>query len=417
MANQQLDLWSLEGAVERVRLLTDLARNATRQTFDPLASIYVGRAVQGSYLHAAALDFPLYYWCVYGDQLLVLLMGISNRAQGEAVQYGYTDRGGQGAYSGANGYFYDYARAVKTSMAGLGVPPAGITIIGHSAGGAAAWWLSRLLQDEWNTTALTKVVTFGSPKTVTRDTTTNYNLFFHTTSCAWALFDDPIPLLPPQSLTWTFRYGTGWLGGQLARVRSFIAPQVGKVVQGNLSVSDGVVPLGVDFPSTLDFAAWYWVLGAQPENAHALETYRTRLVNAQALASIQQAQPIPAPVPPVTPVPTPMEVRRAFAAERAAYVTSEREQNTQIPSYPEGANFIVEHQAGTWKVSFGGVIVAVGPGRKTAQGLAATGNSLIRRLQRQGGVDTAQLAEQFVSFLALATEGDSGYAPTLAQIK
>lgn len=416
MPTPGLPLYSLQGAIERAQLLVTLQRNFTRAGMDPFAAQYLGQAVSNSGANPLGGEFPIFYWCTFGTEMLILLLGVGSRAQALRIPPSYTDAKFFAIDEGAPAYFYEYAGAVRFSIPDTVTPPAKITIIGHSAGGAAAWWLSRQLFQRWNTTALTNIVTFGAPKTIIRQMSTNYNLFFHSTSCAWTLFDDPIPLLPPQSLTWTFEYGNGWLGGQLQRCQSFIGPQVGKVVQGNLSISDGTVPTGLAFPTTLDFAAWFYLFGQNPESSHTLTTYITRMVNAAALSTIAPPPPVPQPVPPAPTPATPQAVREAFAAQRSSYTAAEGRNNAVIRTYPESALFEVVKQENMWKVSFGGVIVAVGPGKKTAQGLARSGNELIRRLQGQGGVDGAGITEQFTSLIAQAQEPTSGFLPNIAPL-
>jgi hypothetical protein len=141
-----------------------------------------------------------------------------------------------------------------------------------------------------------------------------------------------------------------------------------------------------------------------------------RLINAQYLANIPQAPPTPTPVPPPPPPATPSAVAAAFAAERATYTVQEGRNNAQIRTYPAGVLFETVKQGDTYKVAFGGVVVAVGPGKKTAQGLTRAGNDLIKRLQGQGGVDSEELVQQFITLITLATDPTSGVVPNIAPI-
>lgn len=416
MPNPLLPEYSLPGAAERAQLLVQLLGNQSKTVMDLNAAVYAGQALSLSFFNPVGGALPGYYWFTYGTDLVVLLLGVGTATQGARVSAGYLSPASGTPFGGYNQFFFDYANSVAATITGIVEPPMNITIIGHSAGGAAAFILAKLLFATYSTLALTKVITFGAPKTCTRQTTTNYDPFFHCTSCAWMTFDDPIPLLPPTTLTWTFAYGTGYLGGQQARVQSFIPSSKGKIVQSNLTISDGNVPPGLTMPSTADFGAWFALFGTAPDSPHTMRTYLIRLLNAVALTPPPLPPPTPVPVPPAPPPPTPTAVREAYAAQRATYTQQEGRQNATIPTYPESALFAVVKQGNMWKVAFGGVIVGVGPGRKTAQGLARDGNAFIKRMQSQGGVDAFGLAEQFTTLMAMGTEPTSGFSPNFAPL-
>lgn len=414
MANPLLPAYDLRGASERATLLRTLSINATVVAMDPNAAVYAGQALSLSGGNPGGGEYPVFYWCRYGTNLLILMLGINSKAQANRIQAGYLTPPSGTPITGTNGFFLDYAVAVRDSIPNFTPGPASITIIGHSAGGSAAFLLSRLLEIQWGPTSQKMVVTFGAPKTFTRTQAPSYNAFANCNGCCWIAYDDPIPIMPPQSLTWTFAYGTGYLGGQLARVQSFIPAQVGKIIAANLSVADGVLPTGITMPTTADFGVWYSQIGNNRESAHSLDVYAARLINAMAISTVPQTPPTPTPLPPAPPPATPQAVRDAVAAERAVYVIQEGRNNAAIQTYPESALFETVRQGGVWKVAFGGAVVAVGPGRKTAQGLARAGNDLIRKMQRQGGIDSALMTEQFTTMMWLATNPDSGFVPNFA---
>lgn len=416
MGNPILPEYNLQGAAERAALLVTLSGNTVKTVMDLNAVAYVGQALNSSAINGPGNEFPVYYWAQYGSSLLVLLLGVQTRAQGERVQNGYLSGAFFADVNDQSEFYVKYADDVRNSIPNFAPPPTSITIIGHSAGGCAAYFLSRMLFQRWATLAFTTVVCFGMPKAITRGLTTNYDPFFHCQSCNWINYDDPLPLLPPQTLTWTFSYGNGSLFGQRARVQSFIPPSKGKIIQSNLTISDGNAPPGISCPTTADFAAWYSLYGQQADSPHSLRTYVNRLTNAFALTPTPQPPPAPTPVPPAPPTPTPTMVRDAFAAQRATYTQQEGRNNAQIATYPESALFETVKEGNTWKVAYGGVVVAVGPGRKTAAALTRAGNELIKTLQRQGGVDPAMLTEQFTTMMGLATDPTSGFVPNIAPL-
>lgn len=103
-----------------------------------------------------------------------------------------------------------------------------------------------------------------------------------------------------------------------------------------------------------------------------------------------------------------------MAVQSTVYVRQEGIQNQQIQATPPNALFKARKNGTIWYVYFGGVAVAVGPRRRTAQGLARSGNDFVTRLQRQGAVDVDASVEAWTAFYQLASQAGNGYVPVLA---
>jgi hypothetical protein len=408
-----LPAFSLQGAADRAQMLAQLRATGSKVFMDGLFTTYLGGAPDYSWYQGSGVSGLQYYAAVKGQNVFIFVAGITTNAQGQQVLTGYSGTVATFSAGNENAQFATWATQIYNQLSILPVAPITVYMAGHSAGGGVC--LAMAGTKPWPAGTTFNISTFGSPKILTQAglTAPNYLPLLNSV-CLWTNYDDAIPAFPPRQTYSFFSTNSGFTYNMINRMNLFLRTPYGKILNQDLSVSNGNVSTE-PLPSSMDdFATWFAQNGNYPDSGHNILVYASRLSAAYALASTPQNAPPPVPNPPLTPPVTAASARVAMAPVQSVYVTNERAQNVQTPLIPTSNTFQAKRVAKIWYVYFGGVAISAGPRRKTAQGLARAGNDFIRRLQRQGAVDATNLSDQWTLFIDLATDPTSGIVPTLA---
>ena len=406
--------WSLQGAADRSLVLFTLQWSPQKSALDQLMQAYTGVLPDSSGFFPNVPNCVAHYYAAWGTNILIAIAGVQTEDQAKDVYTGYLGDFFTSYSLQWNTTFKKYADIIYSHLAFPNGHPTGIYVMGHSAGGGTALMLTA--QQTWNDVlaGTPNTTVFGAPKVAARNIVGGLGGFSRADYCAWAANDDPVPVVPPPV---PYSWVTGWLPfsrQQNNTANSFVPQQFGKLIQPDLSITDGVLPLGVTPATVSDFGRWYSLIGQGVQSPHTISVYKSRLAASSALF------PAPLPAPPLTPAPpapppvTPALTRAVLTAQRQQLTLNEQVQNAQIPSMPQGANFVAAREGGIWNVYYGGAFVASGPRRKTAQALARAGNEFLERLGRQGAVDSSVLVAQFIEYMSLANDSSSGIVPKLA---
>jgi len=402
--------------VANIRLAIQLAYRI-KSIRDPDAQLITDRFMQAdlgagnlvSVLSTQGGNFPTMYYGQLNGVTLILFDGVENLYQAGALTSGYYLTQGGGISRTTNRYLTDSIAYYNSFLAGTHITRTGnFVIAGYSAGAALAYNYARWLT--LNTDAPEPIIwTFGGCKpgdrTLADSFSPRFGLRFFNDS-------DPVPLFPFNLSTYTL-YNPLAVFDDLVFVNNFCQPGGGVEVFANGTGRSASVPSAAASMPMLSFASWLLGQVQAPNGPHSIQTYINRLqlaVDAEPLPRVDQAQGGPPEVPPVL---TPAEVR---AGQAAAVQTIFRLGNIQQGgevTIPEPQQFSAFHDGKIWAVDFRGTTVAIGPTKKRAHGLARVGNDLLRRLQRQGIVDPAAIADQFEAYFVQAADPNGGFDPVL----
>lgn len=307
-----------------------------------------------------------------------------------------------------NSHIEDAALAFVQEMQQQGYLSNDILLVGHSQGGAIVHAMLRnifLRRDVQRVRA----ITFGAPKTAG---SSGYAGITDDRLCRWMTPDDPVPLLPPQSIPAAV---LGGLGDPRAarRMTFFVQPAGGRLIASNPPVATpGVIPPTATLPAIANFAGW--LAGVEQSSVpHRIATYSSYLAayNARYPRPNQQ-RPSGGRQEPVNPTPS-REVNRQQREFVQNVFLAGHEQNAVPARAPKPVLFYAQRTGRIWSVYLNGQAVAVGPTKKRARGLARLGNGLLRRLQRQAFVDPANLLAQIGSVIEMMSDPAGDFRPSL----
>jgi pimeloyl-ACP methyl ester carboxylesterase len=327
----------------------------------------------------------------------------------ERLWDGYSDVNFRGIYSTSNPVFQGNADAILARIDANGfAAPQQALIVGHSWGGAACFYLEKLLRAR-QPGLPTRIIAFGGPKPggidIDRDSSPD-------TTVRWMNVNDPVPGLPyPASalLNWT----SIKRNILLARFNRMTQPRGGRNIDDLGNITPGVQPPQLTNQQILDFGAWVWAYSQSRVGPHSIAEYRRRLelyvFNHPTPADdsvaggdwgVEENVPL-------------LEAQRQQAAAVQNVFNREvgrAEADIRIP----GPTLFTAHKNGrVWSVRFGGQLIAYGPTKRRARSMVRFGNEFLHRVQAQGVVDTAGLAAQFGAYLEAAEDPNGLFVPPI----
>jgi len=307
-----------------------------------------------------------------------------------------------------NAHIEGAAQAFVEEMRALGYLTQDVMIVGHSQGGAIAHAMMRNIFLRRDVQRI-RGVTFGAPKTAGGS---GYAGITEDRLCRWMTPDDPVPLLPPQSIPAAV---LGGLGDPRAarRMTFFVQPAGGRLIASGPPVATpGIIPPTAVLPAIGNFAGW--LAGIESASVpHRIATYVSYLAayNARYPRPAQQ-RPDGGRQEPVNPTPS-REVNRQQREFVQNVFRAGHEQNAGIARAPKPVLFYAQRTGRIWNVYLNGQVVAVGPTKKRARGLARIGNALLKRLQRQAFVDPANLLAQVGAVVEMMSDPAGEFRPAL----
>lgn len=359
------------------------------------------------------------FWYKDG-RLYLFISGVTTEAQVQAIRNAY-----QFIplfipllpFDPVNQWFKDAAADIWTRIRAHIPGRWDLTIAGHSAGGAIAYYVGQKYREMF--TVNPSIITFGSPRAGGDNAYIGVN---ERNSCRWMNDDDPVPLVP----TRLRRNEMNWepqLPSVGNRINHYQHPEGGVRISGTGVLTPAFLPTDIPDPENLALRRWAEVLRAGGQSAHSIAVYEARLW----LALPPAEQPPLAAPPPVQRAPTltpvaarepvlniPVREFRQGEVQAVQTLFTDSSRQNAIPLHiPNQRLFKARRSGRVWYVDFGTRTVAVGPTKKKARGLANVGNELLRRLGRMGRVISSDLIDQVVEYLFLAADPASGITPTI----
>lgn len=296
-------------------------------------------------------------------------------------------------------------------------PPPFLYMCGYSAGGAILINGADEINRRWGQSGQINLATFGSPKAGGLSVVSKTRTWIH---ARFVNVDDPVPLVPDIFFGTSQRWWAGFSAWEAARMRNFYH-RVGMLViglDGNVTPSQTYIPLQNALP---EIQRWRMQAETGQQSAHSIGVYEGRLIRHRVPEPrvIERPPQTPVNTPPVPTalVNTPVSVERARqdVVQSVRTVFHDFSRSNQTPLViPRQQLFTAKRQGRVWSVWFGDRQICYGPTKKRALGLKNAGNDFIRRLQRQGWVDVWTLGEQWINYLAAASDPLSGFSPQLA---
>ena len=377
-------------------------------TIDANFTVLTGKAT-ASILRPADLKFPSMYYGIndgWGVMLINCTPGMSSAAD---LWRGYLSQEfARPGWRFANNHFREAGVIANDIIRTFGPGLVNKWIIaGWSQGGAIIPWVRGTGEDTLLYYTNTKYVSFGAPRSAG-------SIFegLAGKACRWMMEDDPVPLLPPESVAGSMMAGGG-VPGVARRLRQFLHHPGGRVLDGTGTDRAAVVPDKATLPQLVAFAGWLVNLNSNAVAAHHIQTYARALhvFDLQPAAALARHVPL-APQEHIVPV-----NNREFnqAERRQVQQIFAQGAQQQIPplAVPETLPFTAYKSRRIWYVAFGGVDVAIGPTKKRALNIKNFGNAFLRRLQRAGMVDPAAIVHQMVPYFEAAVDPASGFRPTM----
>ena len=381
---------------------------------DPASSVAakcrdaLGPLVQFSYSPLVG-DQPAWFAARNGTNAYVGIDGMSTAAQAAGLVNGYFGGLLSAIANPTNVWLNDLAILVAQTIQLSGFRYARDTVIGGwSLGGA----LAELIVGQLYTPASNDFLhycTFGSPRPCGPALAT---VMGTARGVRWMNDQDPVPLIPPRlqeapllAITYSPR--------EMLRVQQFVQPSGGVQIDAAGGVSEQVLPTAASVNASFALSGWMIGLDTGGQNQHAVILYQRRLAAlAAALARSGNFAPRTAPRES-----TGANGRTAHNEE--ARIAGERlraageNQNAVEPRTPTDRLLHAIRIGSVWVVTLDDNVVAIGPEKKRARGLARIGNDFLRRLQRQAVVEVSELTTQLKNYLADATQGGNGWIPTI----
>lgn len=342
-------------------------------------------------------------WCI------TLVNGVASPSTGNAVWDGYLN-----AAPGQVGVYNAYLRNQGIALADtyLGVPstaPNNI-FIGHSAGGALAFYAYQRLWLNRRNIAKANFILYGCPKFTS---VPSFDVAPVNTIRHWMNDDDPVPFIPPTLPTWQ-RIWAGLSIFQANRLTYFTAIAGGVVLNilGEPQLSTLPTNIGPSPPDAI--GAWLAAVEQGRTTSHSIEAYLSRFLAGSNIRSVAD-QPLlgTSEGGDYGPEPIARTRRQVEAAQESIIRQTERGVTEAQTVIPAGHEFKAYRRGRIWYVSFHGVQVATAPNKKRARGLARAGNDLLRRLLIEHQVEGNALTQQLANWIIEASSDNGGYFPTL----
>jgi len=352
---------------------------------------------------------PMAIWVLTGDIACLFIGGCNSLQQGNDLWSGYLG-GILSPRLDPRNEFLDVATAAINAWTPNVIFEQATKIIccGWSLGGAIAQLVAGSIHVK-GLPITTRWLTFGSPRS---GGTSVSQLSGCMQGVRWMFYTDPVPLLPPRTVDFPLLpavYGIG----PARRMEEF------RHSIGGGQLGPGVNPIANELPSEASVnwpaSIGAWLFGwdvAQGASSHSLSTYVQYMLNWLAANPTSNAQPDVAPVEPVG-TSTSRELTQAERTVVQTIFGAGEAQNTSPPIQPPAQLLKAIKVGRVWYVVFGDQVVAIAGKRQRAQGLARSGNDMLRRLQMQPLVDTQQLTQQLGDYLTLAASATGGFVPPI----
>lgn len=351
---------------------------------------------------------PRRVYAKVGSKTLVVIQCTENNASALALWTSYQAGESMSGAGVRNGHIDTAALGILEEMIRLGYYTDDILITGHSQGGAIAHALLREIAGR-RVRPRVRAITFGAPKTAG---TGGYFGVSERNLCRWMTPDDPVPLIPPESVIASVM---GALGDARAarRMTFFVQPAGGRLIStAPPAVSPAVIPPTAVLPAIGNFAAW--LAGSESASIpHRISTYSAYLAayNARYPRPSDQ-RPDGGPMQrPNAPTP-----RDASAQEREFVqnvFNAGREQEARILKQPRPTMFYAARIGRLWCVFLNNQQIAVGPTKKRARAIARLGNTWLTRLQRSAYVNPAELLAQVGAVVDAMADPAGQFQPPL----
>ncbi len=396
-------------ALWRAQFLQQLQNGANKAALDAMCIADLG-PIRGSNLLPNGPNNTAAYVCAdTPGNVLFFCAGVGSVVQAGAVATGYPVNVAQSHGSITNQWFVDAAAAINSLMTFPSPPRGQINFCGYSAGGPTVYYMQTWLTLQGAGYPPPNVALYGSPKIA------GFNTFYNRTDggmCHWMCHDDPIPRFPPSPADFPL-VGLTMTGPECTRLAAFTAPSFGISIDAAGVTTPSAVPLGLPAVPVLNWSGLIWGQVSGANTPHSLATYISRL---QLLVNAQPNPFTPVPNPPVNPPVVVLPPQAAYAivqaAQQQAFIDAAR-QNAVPVILPQAQLFQASKAGKVWSVYFGDVQVCIAPFKRRARGLANAGNDFLRRLQNEAVVNAGDLAQQWVTYLAIASQAGGEFQPPM----
>jgi hypothetical protein len=350
-------------------------------------------------------------WYLGGNRARKILYvdGCVNNSQAVGLVAGYNDATLVGDFLPVNSWLEENLRVMNAKMLqGHVVEPENLDLVGYSAGGALAtlkmWEYVRR-----QSVIKRKLITFGSPRAITRN---RRDLLNRSPVARWFTDADPIPLVPPRV-------------ADVPQLVALLSP-VGVIRYGNYVHTDGGISVaqnGITTPAVLppasaisqfnSLSSWFWSEENNPNNTHALTSYFAYLSAAVAMlpTPAQQNVELGANEPPQQE--NQREITRRQKQIANAINEAGHAQNAGPQTVPEELLMVPFRVGRVWYVSFNGDVICTAPIEKRARAIARHGNAFLRALPKQALVDPVALSQQLTNWLGFAQDPTWGFSPQI----
>lgn len=343
------------------------------------------------------------------DQALVLIQGSQTVAHGRGFVAGIDMETNFAYENGANVYLGVGATTVggNLSLAG-GATKLRTIIAGHSLGGA----IGEVLAGRLNAIGMSgnlSLITFGSPRPGPVEFSRTLNGI---DVCRWMTTLDVVPQIPPRQNQCPIFFMLLSQPGRLNANR-YVQVRGGVVISDSGEVRNADVTDSVSPDLQYNLGAWLLALVRNASSPHNMSSYQSALLarRSETIGTVLVSSGTHGPGVPVADPPN--IVRRQVAQTSSNLNSNVREGNQTATVIPKAKAFQYSKLGPSWCVFFNGEMVAIGPTRKKAGGLANRGNQFLRRLQTMGLNDPDALSGALLTYMRDASADGEGFSPVM----
>lgn len=283
-----------------------------------------------------------------------------------------------------------------------------IVIAGYSFGGAVAAVLGVGVA-AGRSPLDTEVISFGAP----RPGGNSLDIALANVQVVrWMNNDDWVPMIPPKTIE-NGSYGLVSTAPTIRRYNHFHQPHGGFSLGVQGTIEPSPKPLAAVMPGPLSLLSSLVADEANLWGSHGLLQYQERLGRAVPAGPLPEGGTWGGSDAEDLDTTTRREIQHQQQVMQSIIFNVGVTQNDAELVIPKQRLFTARRVGRTWFVYFGDREICAAPIKKRARGIANAGNDFIRRLQRQAVVDPEALADQFVAYLAAASDPSSGFSPTL----
>jgi hypothetical protein len=350
------------------------------------------------------------YMARSGRNGFVFIGGVANEGGARAIWNGYIGGFGATTENVENAIYSSMGTSFLWTLTDNGQnTPEHVYVVGHSAGGCAGIYLA--YNWAWSGRRPSFYLTsFGAPKPAGQHLSVPA---YFADYCRWMCSDDVVPLIPPMAETWGNMWTLGVNLNQAARLSNFRQSAGGVQIKLDGTLEETIYPSNVDPNTILGIQTWMRTAAANRENAHSLISYAGRIDLAISRLPVTQTRAPGTSAPDVTPNVTTAQMRGEQAVQQTHFSATNRSTSEATIVIPPVQLFKAVRRGRLWYVTFGDIIIATAARKRGARQLARAGNAFLRSLQARAAVNADTLAQQFVAYLAAASDPTSGFVPQL----